>query len=176
MDALLAVFVGIWGASKWQQDVQGVVLELRRHADDIAVLVSTVGNMSSLVRSPESELEPKLEPDTGFLDTIPLQSSSSIPFRGLGDMSLGTGPEVEDPCALVFKKASFNTLLGFTEPFFVACSCTEKIALFISSLEYLPASIPFWDQLPTPSSTPIVCPSSQMKQASSPRGFSLFFG
>ncbi|KAL3530103.1 hypothetical protein ACH5RR_009425 [Cinchona calisaya] len=43
------------------------------------------------VRSPEPK--PELEPDTGFHDTIPLQSSSSTLFRGLGDMSLGTGPE-----------------------------------------------------------------------------------
>ncbi|KAL3513483.1 hypothetical protein ACH5RR_026200 [Cinchona calisaya] len=42
-------------------------------------------------RLPQPEPEPEL--DTGFHDTIPLQSSSSTPFCGLGGMSLGTGPE-----------------------------------------------------------------------------------
>ncbi|KAL3513196.1 hypothetical protein ACH5RR_025913 [Cinchona calisaya] len=45
----------------------------------------------SLVRSLEPQPEPEL--GTGFHDTIPLQSSSSTSFRGLGGMSLGTGPE-----------------------------------------------------------------------------------
>ncbi|KAL3515881.1 hypothetical protein ACH5RR_022783, partial [Cinchona calisaya] len=61
------------------------------------------------VRSPE----PEPEPDTGFHDAIPLQSSSSTPFHGLGGMSLGTVPEelARHP-GLKSQKTKINILNG----------------------------------------------------------------